>query len=543
LIALAGLAAAGCKKESPQAGGNPIAAASTDPLWAFAPPNPSMALVVADGVLHPIYSGGLKALAGLEKAPGGAEIAGMIRQRARTPAGDLLDRKRLAELGVDLDKGAALFRGGGATVVVLPVSDGAKFAAALGAPVDGGVASLGPLRCKTVSGRYLCADSPQALDQAAKGGGQAQAASLPRELRGHLELFVSAEEMGANNMPLDAPGGLRAAVIFERGALTARIHVVGKPRPPLDAARGSKSALAAGVADQQPTGLLLVNAAGLWKMAQARATDAGEVRMPGGVSEKDLIHALSGELIGYALPGTPLRGMARVGLTNEAPLVKLVAACGELAAAAPTGVSVSKAGEKCAVSIDLTALGAPTPGIEKVTFDVWVEGGALVVGLGDYAAKSSARPGLAPFARDLLEGDWTVAAWGQGTMAGGPLRADKAELEVLRRADPTGGLALWAIHHLSEVGVAMRVADDGVHGMFRVRTLWSNPDEVVAAVEEKAAAFAAGDTSAIAALAEVAKKYPDSPFARDTQAGAGGLAAPIAAGGLVAAVAIPTIVK
>src|SRR6185503_12174477 len=113
---LAGVAAVGCKKESAGGGagggamgGTPIAAASTDALWAFAPANAKVGVVIADGALEPLYSGALVALAALDKAPGGAQFAGMIRQQAKTPIGDVLDRPTLDALGIDLKKGAAFF--------------------------------------------------------------------------------------------------------------------------------------------------------------------------------------------------------------------------------------------------------------------------------------------------------------------------------------------------------------------------------------------------------------------------------------------------
>jgi hypothetical protein len=544
---LAALAAAGCKKESANGaggmGGQPIAAASTDPLWALAPPDLKVGAVVADGALEPLYSGALVALAALEKAPGGAQVAGEIRSKAKTPVGDVLDRATLDALGIDLKKGMAFFESESVKIGVLPVGDPAKFAAKLGAPIDKGVVQLGPMTCKDVSGRFVCADSPAALDSAGKAGGASPVASWPRELRGHVEVFVSAAQMKDNDIPLDEPGGLRASAVLERGALTARVHMPGKPAGPLVAAKSGKSSLTAGVADLQPTGLFLINMTGLWKMAQAKAAGEPARPLPGGVTTTDLVGAPSGEVIGYALPGTPLRGIAKVGLSNADPVKKLIAACGEFAAMAPPGVTVKKNGEKCSVSLDPAALGAPSPAFGTISVDAWVESGALVIGAGEYGAKTSARPGLSPFAKIILDGSWLMAAWGQGTIAGAALGAEVAQMQAAIAAEPMAGLGIWAIYHLSEFGVAGRVADDGIHGLLRVRTLWANPDEVVSAVEEKIAAFAAGDAGAAAAIAEVAKKHPGSPFARDVEAGAGGLMSPVAVAGIIAAVSIPAFMK
>ncbi len=548
-LLLAGVAAVGCKKESAEGGtgggsmgGDPIAAASTDGLWAFAPPNATVGVVVADGALEPLYTGALKALAALDKAPGGSQFTAMIRQQAKTPIGDVLDRATLDSLGIDLKKGAAVFESESAKVAVLPIGDSKKFAGKLGAPFANGAIQLGPLTCKDLSGRLLCADSQAALDAAAKGGSASLVKSWPKEMRGQVEVYVAASRLGSD-LPLGEPGGLRASAVIEKGALTARVHVVGKPAGPLEAARTGKSSLAGGLADQQPTGLMVVNAVGLWKMAQAKSGELPADPLPGGVTARDLIGAPSGEAIGYALPGLPLRGMGKVGLANAEPVKKLVAACDQFAAMAPPGVTIKKSGEKCSISIDPKAMGAPQQGVETISFDVWVESNALVVGLGQYAAKTSARPGLAPFAREILDGNWLFAAWGRGTLAGAPLVGDPAQIESALRGEPIAGLAVWGMYHLSEFGMAARVADDGIHGLMRVRTLWANPDDVVAAVEEKVNALAGGDTKAIAGMAEVAKKYPGSPFASDVQAGAGGLMAPVALVGVLAAVSIPAFMK
>ncbi|HEU5058863.1 MAG TPA: hypothetical protein VFU21_20155, partial [Kofleriaceae bacterium] len=142
-----------------------------------------------------------------------------------------------------------------------------------------------------------------------------------------------------------------------------------------------------------------------------------------------------------------------------------------------------------------------------------------------------------------LEGSWLVAAWGQGTLASASLPAEMAQFQDAIKAEPMAGLGIWAIYHLSEFGLAARVADDGIHGLLRVRTLWANPDELVSAVEEKIAAFAAGDAKAVAAIDDLAKKHPGTPFARDAESGAGGLMAPVALTGVLAAVSIPAFMK
>jgi len=531
----------GCNKESSPGtapGARPITAGTTDALWAFAPSGARLAVVVADGALDPLHGGALRALADLEKEPGGAAIAARIRKEAGALPVNPLDPAALAGIGIDLAKGAALFEGTGGKVAVLPVADAKKLLARFGGTSQGGVDRLGPMMCRDVSGRYVCAENQASLELAAKKGGSSQIASWPADMRGHIEVFVSPEQLG--NLPLQAPQGLRAAAVFERGAVTVRVHVTGKPTGPLDGVRGARSVLAAGLADKQPVGLVLINVATLWEQLKTKmmAEVATVPPMPGGVRVSDLIASIKGELVGHALPGRPPRGLARIGLSTDGPMKKLIGACAELAPRAPPGVTLAPKGDHCAVTVDPAAMGAPAPGIPALTLDLWVEPGALVIGLGDHAAKSDAKPGLAPFAGELLAGQWLFAAWGRGAVAGGPI------LAALRAQDPTGGLVEWAVHHLNELGVAFGVSDDGLHVVFRLRTLWANPDDVIAAVETALSHPAPGAPDPEKALEKVAADHPDSPFARDMQANQAGLTAvSFATLGTMAAVAIPAFTK
>ena len=552
LGAVLGLALiAGCKKDAATTekatAGAPIAASSTDPLWAMAPADLMVGVVAADGALAPVHGGLVRVLADLEKAPGGAPVAAMIRAQAIVEGVNALDPAALAGMGLDLSRGAAAFVSAGGKLMVLPVADQDKFLAAVGGTREGDLARIKKGVCKQIAGRFVCADDPALLDAAAASAvaaGAHPASSWPEPMRGHIEVFTAAAAMGGG-VPLEAPGGMRLSARLERGGLTARVHVIGKPAGPLAAARSTRSSLAAGLAEKQPVGLLVLNAVGLWQQARAEAVaSAGSAPpLPGGVTVSELVGSITGEVVGHALPGQPLRGLVRVGLSDEAPMKKLLGACAELAAAAPPGVTLAAVDGRCTVRVDPAALGQPITGFTELKADLWVEGGALVLGLGEHAAKNDARPGLGPFAREILEGEWMVATWGHGSIAGGPLVADKAQLDQMRAQDPTGGLFLWSIHHLRELGVAMRVADDGIHGALRVSTLWANPDEVVTAVQAKVRAFAEGNYEAMDELAALAKKHPDTPFGRDIQAGAAGLTVPAATVGVIAAVSIPAFVK
>jgi hypothetical protein len=101
-----------------------------------------------------------------------------------------------------------------------------------------------------------------------------------------------------------------------------------------------------------------------------------------------------------------------------------------------------------------------------------------------------------------------------------------AMLAAMKTSDPTGGLAIWSVLHLSELGFGLRVTDDGIHAVARVRTLWANPDDVVAEVEKRLNDLAGGKADALADIQSVADKHSDAPLARDLKAGPAGLVAP-----------------
>ncbi|HUS64007.1 MAG TPA: hypothetical protein VMZ28_05660 [Kofleriaceae bacterium] len=536
-----------CKKEGADApGGAPIATSSTDALWAFAPPDPQVAVIAADGSLAPLHAAVLRVMADLQKAPGGAALVQQLRPSLEGAPFDPFDPKSLADAGLDLAKGFAFFDGEKGETAVLPVADAKKFVAAMHGTSEGGIDRFGGKACKPVKDRYVCSSSVEGLDAAARGGGQSQVAGWPAQMRGNIEIYVSPARLGGG-APVSDSKGLRVGVALERGAATVRVHLVGTPTGPFATARGGKTALVSGLADQQPVGLLVLDAVSLWnaQKEQAIRQTAGAPPLPGGVTAGEIAAAVRGDLVGYALPGMPMRGLAKIGLTSEAPVKKLLGACAQLAAAAPPGITLSATGDRCTVTVDPKALGPEMAGLAMpiMKLDAWVEGGSLVLGLGDHAAKSTARPGLSPFAREILEGEHLFAAWGQGNLAGGPLLATKEQLDAMRAQDPTGGFAVWAIHHLSEFGIAIGVTDDGIHAALRVRTLWANPDPVIAAVQAAVSEFSSGKVEALDQLKKIAEQHPDSPFGHDMQAGPAGLVAPMMAVGMVAAVSIPAFVS
>ncbi len=148
---------------------------------------------------------------------------------------------------------------------------------------------------------------------------------------------------------------------------------------------------------------------------------------------------------------------------------------------------------------------------------------ALVVGVGNLGPAVPFAE-LTPAARDLLGRRLTLTAWGRGIFAraAGPL----ASQLPLDRCDPRiAAAARRLLAHVTEMGLAIGADEGGLEAVVHVRTTFSYPDEVAAAVERLTARIAAGDATAFAALERLGSRYPGSDLAADVAAGPGMLGA------------------
>jgi hypothetical protein len=105
------------------------------------------------------------------------------------------------------------------------------------------------------------------------------------------------------------------------------------------------------------------------------------------------------------------------------------------------------------------------------------------------------------------------------------------------------GLISWAVAYVNELGIGVRVADDGLHVVFDVRTMWSNPDDVLASLEPLVADLARGNTTAVAKIRALAEHHPDSRLASDLANGEAGMLPASSAIGIIAGIAVPAFQK
>jgi hypothetical protein len=305
------------------------------------------------------------------------------------------------------------------------------------------------------------------------------------------------------------------------------MHVTGEVVEPLLAGSSSgRPRLAAGV-DPAPSGLFVVKAAGLWRAFGERAVaELPAALLPGEVSLGELVSSVDGDAIGWAVPGQAGRAVVRIGLANETPMRKLLAACDEIGSGLPSTVKIARRGDRCAISIDAQLMGPRPPDVRPFTIEMWVAAGALQVELeghvNDPLAGSPARAALPIFAREILDDSPLFAAWGQGSFIGSRSIVSPADIRGMQESEVLQSV-LAMMYRVSELGVSLRVRTDGIHAAVRFRTLWANPDPLVAEIENLIEELSAGKPEAVARIAALVGRFPDSPFARDVRTGSGGL--------------------
>src|SRR5262249_52580788 len=145
-------------------------------------------------------------------------------------------------------------------------------------------------------------------------------------------------------------------------------------------------------------------------------------------------------------------------------------------------------------------------------FDVWVDGKELRAG--QKATKPTggkvSRTGLAT---ELAENEWQLAMWGRGSMLSSLPPGIAQQIPIPGLARTLVGVA----SALNEVAIAARVDGNAVKFVAGVRTMWSNPDDVVA----KITAVKPDDVlngQGGAALKAIADGATNSPFAGDVKA-------------------------
>jgi hypothetical protein len=490
-VAAAAIAAlAGCSKKSepPQPGSRgPESTADADALWALAPAGARGGLVASPRAVTMAEHAVADLRAMLTGAADLAEWRQSLEELLATEVG--ISSASLAELGLTGAKGLALFLVRDGMVAILPVADRAAFLARANGSAGGGVDRIGGYACKEVRGVYACATAEPLLDTLGKGDLAARLA--PIHARGDLELVGLELPLGGT-----APGELTAVVQLERGAAVIR-----------GALRGVAPALAARFvgaytprADQRTAGFALADLPAL--VGTAPETPFG------GTTLAAVARSLRGALT-IAVPAGHLAIDARQGLSDPAPMRALVDSCPALTES--LGIAATVDAGTCHMTLP----------IGDLRLDAWVETDALRIGQRGAPLTGAPVP-MTPMGAELARGPWAHAFWGRGTLLHGsslPVAPPGAQLS------PASIISLRSLSLLSELGAGVRRDGDALVFVATARTVFANPDDIVA----KLLAITAEDIAAGRAgpaAKQIADAAPAAPFAADDAAGEGGLIIP-----------------
>lgn len=470
-----------CKKDPPR---GPIpdakATAELDALWALAPEGALGGMVLSTRGLDQLEGGVGMLQAAVASAPDLAEHKRKLDELLRKTLGTTALTR--AELGLAQSGGAALFAVGEGGVLVLPVGDRAKFLQRAHGTQGPDGDRLGPLLCKPLQGRYVCADTAALIDSLGKGNLKSLVASAGA--RGDLEVVGDV-----------VPLRFAAAVQLERGAATVRGAVQLKQPLALLARLGSPAKPRTDA--ERPTGFGLVNLTGF----------AAEVPpLPvAGTSLDAVAKSFTGPLTVTTASG-PVGFELQQGLSDPAPARALVDACAELLSS--VGLQATAGGGTCKVTLPI--VGA----LELSVVDNKVLRIATAKGAG------KAVP-LTALGRELSGGEWTMAGWGRGTVynLGEPAYRQVTKLVQEEPHLAAVLLRMWTMVH--ELGAGVRIEGDTVRFVAGTRTVFANPDVVIAQLNAQPTQKLL-DGSAEATLRRIAASRPKAPLGADLDAGPSG---------------------
>ena len=505
LLIAVGALAIGCKKKPAEgvenAPGAPTSTVEIDALWALAPQGATIAIVASPRAVAMAERawGDIRTL--LATAPELMPVNMMLGNELQQMFGK--PDVALADLGLTPTKGGAFFvTPGGGGIAIIPVGDRDKFVAAAHGTKGTDSDSIGKATCKTISGTYICASAEDVFAKIGKG--TLKASLDTAGTRGDIEVVANVPLLGT-------PTPIAGVVQLARGTVTARAVVSGLPTA--ITSRYSGAQIKPRAPADTTAGFGVINLAPLLAGMPA-------VPLVGGVSLADLARSLDGPVTLHISPASSEIDL-RIPVKDVGPASALIAHCAEIPPLAAAGATFE--GGACHVTV-------PSIGY---ALDIFVDGKEIRVGKKGGTAAGVAVP-MTALGTELAATESAFAFWGRGTLYGQALgqmpKLPSIPAEVL--------MGIRGLSLLNELGGSVRIDGDKIKIAVALRTLWSNPDDVVAQLAkvspETFLAGTAGD-----AAKSIAEGAASSPFAADYKAGTSGLMAPMAVVGMLAAVAIP----
>jgi len=534
--------------------------AKTNALWSLAPAGTVLGAVVAPGSAARLHGMMTTVLATLEARPLGATLTAKLREKSKGNPVDVLDAAAIKNAGIDLSGAAAIFMVGKKQgYVVLPISDRGALRKVTGATLET-IEGLevdkfdDDFLCAPKSDTYLCASSIanlKAFGGKVDGPLSKRVAALPNEYRGEVEFVMDLPGMkkidsdfdtdfdGQFTNPQLAIGALR----FGNGAITLRGWMQARPLDKVAAAVQVPSSLTGSLGSSHPSGLFSMRLPVSLIMEQVPANGK---KVAGLDLRNDVLGNFTGEFAAYVPQSDSLWGRLDMGLKDAAPFKTLLnMGCGMAPMAGIPGIKVTPGDGKCEALIDVSKLPLPDPSLAQmfsepvaITAEVKADRFELTFG---HQAPVTDRP-MSALGKEFTSKKWSFVMWGEGIgVASGP--------EIPWNKIPGGmppnfvdgvQMAVWALAHIYEVGMAGAVRDDGIHGVMHVATYAGDPPEAYKAYEA-AVVKVLSDGKAVEEFAAIHKKWPN------TMAGRGGTGAGsmMVAGisGAMAAIAVPAFEK
>ncbi|MGE0866991.1 MAG: hypothetical protein AB7P03_00405 [Kofleriaceae bacterium] len=483
----------GCREHAPIAPEavslqTPALVDTADSLWALAPAGTQLAIVAAPRGVQILERAAIR----LDADPAQQRpLRAMLGLLGADVLRGVPSFHSLAEMGLRSDRGFAVFSTSSDQLWILPVADRAKLMAAVGGTSSAEHDTVGRMTCKTINSVYACTSNAALL--ATIGQGNVRSRIDIVNARGDIEGMIRSTESALN---------IAFVAQLEPGRLTVEAAL-----PDL-VAGGFALAGSATKPRATPTsaGFLVADLGPYLATLPA-------IPLTADLTLRDLGASIGGPITATLRAATVDPGL-HVPLRDPAPANKLVAACTTMFP--PTMLAAKQPTNTCRIA-------PPTLGSE---LDIWVEGTELRIG-DRSATRADAPVQMTASGTALANQPWMLAFWGRGTLFGSSMYnapgVDRSGLERLLG--------------ISELGLGARLDGDVTRVRFVGRTIFDNPEDVVAKLlalrpDER------GDASKVKAIADGA---PSSPFAADFAAGHGGVILSTGAFGMLASVGIPAL--
>lgn len=507
-LALLSVVAPACKNKSKL---DDNRGSQVDALWDLAPDGTQLGIVASAHAVDLAFD----AIAAVREVSGQSDFTSVkpqIDELARAMFGS--DSATPADAGYG-SRPFALFETADGVVGVMPVVDRDKFMAAKhGTRGSNGDDTLEANKCREMRGYYVCATENAVFDPTKGslfsriGKGSLRGKVDTGGERGDAEVYVDGVKFLG-----DTTGTLGMALQLERGAASLTGHWNGKPSGLLEKVVGVTSPRPQ---TQGAAGFVSFDAAPL-------LASVPQIPIAGGVTTDQLAAAMVGPITASVPAGT-LDIQVHIPLKDPSVATKIIDNCQDISML--FALADKQQPGACRIRLQ---------GTSELELDLWVEGNELRLGSAKGPAPAGKPGAMTALGRELASKDWTASLWGRGTMLTLP-----GELKPSTNVPDELAFGVHAISLMNELGAAVRVEADGVHFRAAMRTVWSNPPDVVAKYIAIPGADIATGTSTTAAK-QLAATAPSSPFAADFDAGQGGLLIPAAAVGLATAVIIPAI--